>query len=413
MVTMHDSDPVPKVIDFGVSKAISQPLTEKTLHTAYGQMVGTPVYMSPEQAQYSGLDIDTRSDIYSLGVLLYELLTGTTPLDAKRLREVGFAEMVRAIAEEESPTPSTRLSSLSDQTAEIATYRNTEPKKLRQFLQGDLDWVVMRALEKERSRRYQTANELALDIGRYLDNKPIDARPQTFVYRLRKAAIRHRRAFGVITAFVTLLLVSVAVSGFLAFRATAEKKRADTLRVKEGHQRKRAEELAAQSQKQLVRLYVTTGSNAAAHKTSRVWEAATGRPLSPPMQHPTFVRYADLSPDGSRVVTITSSRKVRVWDATSGDLLVPALPPVADRSLTWFSEDGRSVIIQNYTAGDVQQWKLPSFQADQTIVPDLVKLLSAQTIDETDGIINLDRSAARDLTDAFNNAWQGWQRDRF
>ena len=194
MVTLHDNKPVPKVIDFGVSKALSQQLTEKTLFTAYGQMIGTPVYMSPEQAQMSGLDVDTRSDIYSLGVLLYELLTGSTPLDAQQLRKSGYAEMQRLIREEEAPKPSLRLSTQRGEAlAKIARHRNTDPKKLSQFLRGDLDWIVMRALEKERNRRYDTANSFAADIERFLNDEAVEACPPSAFYFLRKYARRKQQ----------------------------------------------------------------------------------------------------------------------------------------------------------------------------------------------------------------------------
>ena len=168
MVTLHDGVPVVKVIDFGVAKATGQKLTERTLFTAYGQMIGTPAYMSPEQAEMSGLDIDTRSDIYSLGVLLYEFLTGTTPLEGKRLRAAGYAEMQRLIREEEAPRPSTRLSSLGDTATVLAGCRGLDVKRLVRLLAGDLDWVVMKALEKDRGRRYDTPGHFAEDVERYL-----------------------------------------------------------------------------------------------------------------------------------------------------------------------------------------------------------------------------------------------------
>ena len=160
LVTLHDGKPVPKVIDFGIAKATNAELTEKTLFTEHRQMIGTPQYMSPEQAQMSGLDIDTRSDIYSLGVLLYELLTGTTPFDARRLREAGLDEIQRIIREEEPHKPSTRLSTL-EALPSIAANRGIEPKKLGLMIRGDLDWIIMKALEKDRTRRYETASGMA------------------------------------------------------------------------------------------------------------------------------------------------------------------------------------------------------------------------------------------------------------
>ena len=172
MVTMHDDKPVPKIIDFGVSKAISQQLTEKTLFTAYGQMVGTPMYMSPEQAQLSGLDVDTRSDVYSLGVLLYELMTGTTPFDEATLKRVGFDEMRRMIREDEPLRPSARINTLkADLLSTVADQRKIDPHKLSQTLRGELDWIVMKCLEKDRNRRYESANGLAADIDAILERR--------------------------------------------------------------------------------------------------------------------------------------------------------------------------------------------------------------------------------------------------
>ena len=192
MVSLHDGLPVVKVIDFGVAKATSQDLTARTVFTELGQIVGTPVYMSPEQAGMSSLGIDTRSDIYSLGVLLYELLTGTTPLESKRLREAGYAEMQRMICEEESQRPSTRLSSLGDSASIQAGNRGLEVRRLVQLLGGDLDWVVMKALDKDRNRRYETASELALDLLRHLRDEPVLACPPSSIYQMRKFMRRNK-----------------------------------------------------------------------------------------------------------------------------------------------------------------------------------------------------------------------------
>ena len=207
LVTLHDGDPVPKVIDFGISKAINQQLTEKTLFTNFGQMVGTPQYMSPEQAERSGLDVDTRCDVYSLGVLLYELLTGTTPLEANRLREAGFMEMQRLIKEEEPPKPSTRVSGIGPQVTAAAKLRGVSPDSLRRTLRGDLDWIVMKALEKDRTRRYETANGFAEEIGRYLNDEPVTAVPPTWAYRSRKFVNRHRTVIGIAAGYVVLSLI--------------------------------------------------------------------------------------------------------------------------------------------------------------------------------------------------------------
>jgi serine/threonine-protein kinase len=211
MVTLHDGVPVVKVIDFGVAKATAQKLTERTLFTAFGQMVGTPTYMSPEQAEMSGLDIDTRSDIYSLGVLLYELLTGTTPLEAKRLRQAGLAEMQRLIREEDPPRPSTRLSSLGQAATALAGNRGTDPKQLAKLLAGDLDWIVMKALDKDRNRRYGTPGNLAEDIERCLRHEAILARPPSLAYKLKKFAQRNRTSVLASAAVAAALLLALTV----------------------------------------------------------------------------------------------------------------------------------------------------------------------------------------------------------
>jgi serine/threonine protein kinase len=186
-VTLHDGVPVPKVIDFGIAKATEHKLTDKTLFTQFDAVHGTPAYMSPEQAEMSGLDIDTRSDIYSLGVLLYELLTGKTPFDGKELLASGLEAMVRTLREREPIKPSTRLSTMADaDLSAVARYRQTEPGKLTTLLRGDLDWIVMKALEKDRTRRYETANGLAIDLQRHLQNEPVAACPPTALYRFQK-----------------------------------------------------------------------------------------------------------------------------------------------------------------------------------------------------------------------------------
>ena len=218
LITMHDDRPVPKVIDFGIAKATNRELTDKTLFTEFRQFVGTPEYMSPEQAQMSGLDIDTRSDIYALGVLLYELLTGTTPFDARELRAAGLNELQRIIREEEPPKPSTRLSTLGDNGAGIAKNRRDDPAHLARSLRGDLDWIVMKALEKNRTRRYETANEFAADVRRHLANEPVIASPPSATYRFRKLVQRNKGVFAAagIVAVALILGLAIATTGFIS-----------------------------------------------------------------------------------------------------------------------------------------------------------------------------------------------------
>src|SRR4029079_8614596 len=193
LVTLHDGVPVPKVIDFGIAKATQQELTEKTLFTQFQQFSGTPAYISPEQAEMSGLDIDTRANIYSLGVLLYELLVGQTPFDAKEMMQGGLDALRQIIREREPLRPSTKLNTLQgDARTTAGKRRQTEVGKLVHQLQGDLDWIVMKCLEKDRTRRYDTANGLAADIQRHMNNEPVVARPPSAAYKLQKAWQRNK-----------------------------------------------------------------------------------------------------------------------------------------------------------------------------------------------------------------------------
>jgi serine/threonine protein kinase/tetratricopeptide (TPR) repeat protein len=242
LVAQYDGRPVPKVIDFGVAKAAGQPLTDKTLMTGFGTVVGTLEYMSPEQAESNQLDIDTRSDIYSLGVVLYELLTGSTPLDRKRLKQAALVELLRIIREEEPQKPSTRLSGSADSLPSISAQRQMEPARLTKLVRGELDWLVMKALEKDRSRRYETANGLALDIQRYLNDEPVLACPPSAWYRFRKFSRKNKA--GLIAAGLILLVsvVGAGISTWQAIRATnasdAERQtRADLDSVREEKER--------------------------------------------------------------------------------------------------------------------------------------------------------------------------------
>jgi serine/threonine protein kinase/tetratricopeptide (TPR) repeat protein len=219
LVTLHDGTPVVKVIDFGIAKALGQQLTDKTLFTGFAQLVGTPLYMSPEQAALSGLDVDTRSDIYSLGVLLYELLTGTTPFDSERLRQVGFDELRRIIREEEPPRPSTRISTLGQAATTVSAQRGSDPKNLSRLFRGELDWIVMKALEKDRTRRYETASAFAADVQRHLHNEPVQACPPSALYRFRKFARRNKVAMITVGLVSATLVLGTIVSAYFGVQA--------------------------------------------------------------------------------------------------------------------------------------------------------------------------------------------------
>ena len=226
MVALHDDRPVVKVIDFGIAKVLSQKLTEKTIYTAYGQMIGTPAYMSPEQAQLNELDVDTRSDVYSLGVLLYELLTGTTPFDRETLKKAGFEEFRRIICEDEPPRPSARISTLNAALlSTISGKRHIDPRKLSQSLRGELDWIVMKALEKDRNRRYETATAFAGDVQRYLQDEPVEACPPSAGYKLRKFTRRNQRTLLTATVLVGMLLIVAGSLGWMASDRAARRVR--------------------------------------------------------------------------------------------------------------------------------------------------------------------------------------------
>jgi WD40 repeat protein/serine/threonine protein kinase len=398
LVTLHDDKPVPKVIDFGIAKATGQVLTDKTLFTNYAQMLGTPLYMSPEQAQISGLDVDTRSDVYSLGVLLYELLTGTTPFDKQRLRDAAYDEMRRILREEDPPKPSTRISTMGEPATAMSARRQTDPKRLGQLVRGELDWIVMKALEKARARRYETANDLGHDVERYLRDEPVQACPPSTWYRCWKFARRNKVALvaatvvavGVLTAVAGLATSTVLITReqritaaayaaetratgelqhtanshriTLAYRELAADNLGRTLRLLddcpaelrnwEWHYLNRlcrvepvvlrdaCEVYAVAFAPDGVRVAAACGDN-----TVKVWDTATQKVVQTLSGHQAYVFSVAYSMDGRHIASAGHDGTVRLWDVASGRELFSRPGHLGDYAGTAgalaFSPDGR------------------------------------------------------------------------
>ena len=365
LVTVIDGEAVPKVIDFGVAKALGQKLTEKTLFTAFQQMVGTPAYMSPEQAALSGVDVDTRSDIYSLGVLLYELLTGVTPFDQETFRKAALDEIRRLIRETEPPKPSTRLHALvaadvrrlhskresgtpESEEVRASSRRLLQAKETIRLVRGDLDWIVMKCLEKDRARRYETANSLADDIDRHLKLEPVNAAAPSALYRARKFIHRHKTGLAAVAAFVLLLAVGAVVSTWEAIRATraervqsqlrqraeAETARADAKATEADTARQQVEARAYASDMSLAAYSANSGGDLGSvqnllarwpHSQSdrRGWEwyylnSLCHRESLTIAAHSNGVLRVAWSPDGSRLASAGRDGLVKIWDASTG-----------------------------------------------------------------------------------------------
>jgi serine/threonine protein kinase/WD40 repeat protein len=336
LVSVHDGKPVPKIIDFGIAKATTRQLTDKTLHTRLHTFMGTPVYCSPEQIEGTGLDIDTRSDIYSLGVVLYELLTGSLPFDPDTLANAGFERVSRTIREVDPPRPSTQVKSLSrEEATEIAQQRGTEPGRLTSLLHGDLDWIVLHCLEKDRARRYETANELASDIRRHLHHRPIIARPPTAAYRMRKFVFRNKALVSGVAAVMAAMLLGIAGSTWQAVRAMRAEQATAAALQSEALARKESEVLHFDTHSRHLTSENPWGgnTNGLAHAIASLeridsperrrlaLEALWTAPLYfvlKPMDGLNPCNSASFTLDGNRLITCSHGAEVLLWPADGG-----------------------------------------------------------------------------------------------
>jgi len=417
MVTLHDGVPVPKVIDFGIAKATEGRLVDATVYTQLHQFIGTPAYMSPEQAEMSGLDIDTRSDIYSLGVLLYELLAGSTPFDPKELMASGLDAMRKTIREKEPVRPSTRLATLKgEELTTAAKRRSSDAPKLIHLLKGDLDWIVMKCLEKDRTHRYETANGLAMDLKRHLDNEPVVARPPSNLYRFQKLVRRNKLAVGAVAAVAASLILGLAISSFLFIREKQARANEATMFVREKDARRQAEDAKKQAQAEASRAEAaslelkTTLSASEFVQGSRLLSegyhsdglAYLARSLSDnPTNEVVSTRLANLlashywiapagslqpakpapsGPDRKQSATASADGPVREWDAQSRMPLIETLKTGGPVMSAQFSPDGKRILTVSGSEGHgtAQLWAAQTGQPLTGPLRDGNKLNSAQ-----------------------------------
>jgi eukaryotic-like serine/threonine-protein kinase len=374
LVTLHDGTPLVKVIDFGIAKALGQQrLTDKTLFTGFAQMIGTPLYMSPEQAEMSGQDADTRTDIYSLGVLLYEMLTGTTPFDKERLKEASYEEIRRIIREEEPAKPSTRISTLGQAAITVSANRKSEPRRLSQLFRGELDWIVMKALEKDRNRRYETISAFAADAQRYLNDEPVQACPPSAVYRFRKFARRNKMAL--VTATAVALVVLLAVAGLAtSIVLIAREQQATTNALREETQARTGLEEALERERQnsYFQRIALAEREWSANNLGRMekllqectpdlrgweWYYLKGLRLESgsPLRHAAAVFSATFSPDGRWIASGSQDGIVKVWEATTGQERFPFRAHKNHVRCVAFSPDGRRLATASWD-GSAKVW---------------------------------------------------------
>ena len=367
LVTVHDTTPVVKVIDFGVAKAMGQELTEKTLFTGFAQMIGTPLYMSPEQAGQSGLDVDTRSDIYSLGVLLYELLTGATPFGKERFKTAGYDEIRRIIREEEPSKPSTRISTLGKAAASVSADRQSDSKKLSRLMRGELDWIVMMALEKDRNRRYETANGFAMDVQRYLADEAVLACPPSAGYRLRKFARRNKRALATAALLGVVLLAAagaVVASALWAVEARARVEADAKDRLERNlyftHIALADRELAAQSWGRAEELLDECPESRRGWEWHYLKRLRHVSPIALPVGQPVVMGEGfDLafSPDSRLLAIPSADNEIRVWDLPTNRVVLILRGHSARVLAVAFSPDGRR-LASTSEDGTVRVWDL-------------------------------------------------------
>lgn len=405
LVALYDGKPVPKVIDFGLAKAL-QPtlhLTDKTMFTEYGQVVGTLQYMSPEQAEMNQLDVDTRTDVYSLGAMLYELLAGSTPIDQEMLRQQAIFRVLESIRESEPPRPSTRLSSSTqDAVSGISAQRQIDPNQLKSILRGELDWIVMKALEKDRTRRYETASSFAEDIERYLNGETVRARPPTTSYRLQKYIRRHKALVGSVVAIAALLIAAVGVSSWFAFEANKARVRADEKTAEVERERDRANnnetramaEAERATKEAFMAIKAQTQTKAALEKNEATlarsnyflalarWnENRVGDAMELlhriPQKYRNFEWYSDrrlfegsdvtlyghtssvkdvtFSPDGIRIASAGDDGTIKLWDVVTGEVLQTLVGPSERVFSVAFSPDGTAIAAAN-SDGTITLW---------------------------------------------------------